>query len=174
MDTSNLEHIAEDRISSELQGAGLLVAKPKFDEKGTDLLVYLEMDDGAWFCRVQCKGRSLKSSNSSSIKIPVDYVTNGFLVALFLEVSEQEKMIYVFLPSEIREWNKSNGDYRLSLYKPTVIKNLKQCLFDKTKVGLINTLIRGAEFSGNFQNLVYASGSCEIARPTSSGVARVK
>ena len=41
-----------------LLDAGLLVAKPKFDINGTDLLVFAEMKDGVKFCRIQCKGRS--------------------------------------------------------------------------------------------------------------------
>lgn len=47
MDTSVLENIAEDRISHELQRHELLVAKPKSDRSGTDLIVLAEMTDEA-------------------------------------------------------------------------------------------------------------------------------
>ena len=55
MDTSTLENIAEDLISHKLQHHGLLVAKPKSDRLGTDLLVFAEMADGVKFCRVKTK-----------------------------------------------------------------------------------------------------------------------
>ena len=64
MDTKVLEMIAECLISAHLQDAGMLVAKPKFDSKGTDLLAFVKMDDGVKFCRIQCKGRCLDNSNS--------------------------------------------------------------------------------------------------------------
>ena len=79
MDTTHLEYTAEDLISHKLMQAGLLVAKPKFDREGTDLLALLQMADGVKFCRIQCKGRSIKDSNSN-IKIPTSYVTNGFVL----------------------------------------------------------------------------------------------
>jgi len=85
-DTSILENIAEDKISSELQKYDLLVAKPKSDRSGTDLLVFAEIADSVKFCRIQSKGRSLEYSSKSYIEIPKKYVTaivgwvDGFIV----------------------------------------------------------------------------------------------
>jgi hypothetical protein len=67
MSTSSLEHIAEDLISHALQRQGILVAKPKFDHDGADLLALLDVSDGAKFCRIQCKGRSFVKGKKSGI-----------------------------------------------------------------------------------------------------------
>ena len=69
MDTKQMEETAENYISSKLQQADILVAKPKFDLNGTDLLAFTNMVDGVKFCRIQCKGRSLANSGSSNISV---------------------------------------------------------------------------------------------------------
>lgn len=74
MDTTLMEYTAEDLIAHKLQRAGILISKPKFDREGTDLIALMEVKGGAIFCRIQCKGRSLIKSESSSIKIPQKYV----------------------------------------------------------------------------------------------------
>ena len=85
MSSSSLEHIAEDFIAHVLQRNHILVAKPKFDHNGTDLIALLDVADGAKFCRIQCKGRSLINCKRSHIDIPEGYVTDAFVVILFVE-----------------------------------------------------------------------------------------
>ena len=43
----------DDFLAHKLQRSGLLVAKPKFDRDGTDLIALMEVADGAKFCRIQ-------------------------------------------------------------------------------------------------------------------------
>lgn len=149
MDTSTLENIAEDLISHKLQQQGLLVAKPKCDRSGTDLLVFAEMADGVKFCRVQCKGRSFANSTSSNIKIPKDYVSNGFFVVLYIEFSADSQELYIFFPSDIQQWKLSQkNEYQLNL-------SLEFYKFETTKVKLIKTQIQNAETQGEFRGLVY-------------------
>ncbi len=128
MDTSVLEHVAEDLISHELQQHGLLVAKPKFDKLGTDLIAFRDMNDGVKFCRIQCKGRSLKSSKSSNIRIPKDYVTDGFFVILFLDTDERREL-YIFFPEDIRNWKCSKDCFQLSFSRPSALSNTKRLNF---------------------------------------------
>lgn len=113
MDTSTLENIAEDYISHRLQRCGMLVAKPKNDRLGTDLMVFDEINDGVKFCRVQAKGRSFASSGKTNVRIPIDYVTNGFVLFLYLEVSEKEfdseAKLYIFFPQEINQSMESDS-----------------------------------------------------------------
>ena len=80
MDTAKTEHIAEDLIAHELQKSGILVAKPKFDREGADLLAFLEIADGVKFCRIQCKGRTIIDSKKSNIRIPQSYVSPSFII----------------------------------------------------------------------------------------------
>ena len=115
MDTSLLENIAEDLVSHRLQQANILVAKPKFDVEGTDLLAFLAMADGVKFCRIQCKGRSLKNG-ASNISIPKRYVTKGFLVFLYIDSLDYSGDLYCFFAQDIEKWSLSAQDqYTLSL-----------------------------------------------------------
>ncbi|HEY5866461.1 MAG TPA: hypothetical protein VI542_13090, partial [Candidatus Tectomicrobia bacterium] len=82
MDTTVMEYTAEDLITHKLLRAKIFVAKPKFDLEGADLLALLNVSDGAKFCRIQCKGRSLVHSPTSQVEIPKGYVTGGFIVFL--------------------------------------------------------------------------------------------
>jgi hypothetical protein len=155
MDTKNLEEVAENFISGELQRAGLLVAKPKFDQKGTDLLVFAEMQDEVKFCRVQCKGRRFGADGRTQIVIPSEYVTNGFLLILYLDAGEWHGNYY-FLASEIQQWDQTpRGAYRLAIKKSKAKDDLKRNAFDTSKIDLIKLLIREAETRGEFHRLVY-------------------
>ena len=50
MDPSVMEYTAEDLIAHKLTRSGFLVAKPRFDQEGADLLAFLKVKDGAKFC----------------------------------------------------------------------------------------------------------------------------
>jgi len=107
MDTSRQAYVAEDLIAHRLQQSGLLVAKPKFDQLGTDLLVFKAIGDGVKFCRIQCKGRSVANANAN-VKIPVQYVTNGFIVFLYVEADAFNGELYCFLANDVRSWKRNS------------------------------------------------------------------
>lgn len=162
MDTTHLEYVAEDLISHKLQQAGLLVAKPKFDKEGTDLLAFAEMSDGVKFCRIQCKGRTIKKS-SSNIKIPEEYVTCGFVVFLYVEANNNESDLFCFIESDIKTWNKnSNNEYQLSLSRGTYATQLANYRFDESKVKLIQGIIEAAEVNGEFRRMIYGSINAQL------------
>ena len=170
MDTSTLEHIAEDKITYELQRNDLLVAKPKNDRLGTDLLVFAEIKDGVKFCRAQSKGRSLINSNTSNITVPKDYVTNGFILFLYLEVDSNTQNLYLFLPPEIREWSvNSSNKYQLNISKSSVLEKLEFFLYDSSKVELIKTIIKNAEIHDEFRGLIRGVGNVQAQPATGSG-----
>ena len=140
MDTKHLETTAEDFISHKLQRAGMLVAKPKFDREGTDLLVFLDMGDGVKFCRIQCKGRSLHGS-ISHVEIPFSYVTNAFVLILYIETGQfnNNPYLYCFFASDIQCWRKTDDNqYGLSLNHSNFESKLKPYAFDDSKVRLID------------------------------------
>jgi hypothetical protein len=158
VDTKNLEQVAESLIAHKLQQAGMLVAKPKFDVKGTDLLAFVEMGDGVKFCRIQCKGRSLIRSPSSII-VPASYVTKGFIVVLYVDTGPKQNL-YCFFESDVQQWRATKSrEYRLSLSPSNVEVKLEFYRLDETKIGLIEKMIRRAEVSGEFQSLVYGRAS---------------
>lgn len=170
-DTSILENIAEDKISFELQKYDLLVAKPKSDRSGTDLLVFAEIADGVKFCRIQCKGRSLEYSARSFIDIRKDYVTDGFLFFLYIYFSYNSEELYVFLPTDIRQWRVKNDKYILELSRSNAVEKFKFYSFSPNKAELIKTLINLAETHGEFKSLIYGSANITTPLPQIRGVA---
>jgi hypothetical protein len=157
MDTTLLEYVAEDLISHRLQQGGLLVAKPKFDQQGTDLLTFAEVGDGVKFCRIQCKGRSVANARAN-VKIPEAYVTNGFVVFLYVESDPYSGDLYCFLANDVRSWNKNRkNEYTLRLSKRDYKSKLVHWLFDSGKIELIRDLIQRAEASGEFRHLIHGT-----------------
>jgi hypothetical protein len=157
MDTIRLSNVAEDLISHKLQRAGMLVAKPKFDQAGTDLLAFVEIGDGVKFCRIQCKGRSVVK-RGSSIEIPEAYVTNGFVFVLYVETGLKERGdLFCFFSNDIRQWRKNkHGKYQLAVPRFSVDEKLAFYRFDDSKIQLIKSVIRSAEMSGEFRGMVFA------------------
>jgi hypothetical protein len=153
MDT--IEHEAVSATAHVLFRNGFLVAKPEPDIKGTDLLAFMEMADGAKFCRLQVKGRSLPNRGSRNLKIPCSYVTNAFAVALYV-VDGAERHHYCFLASDVWAWKRTRDQsaYRLNLTKATYRDKFKAFVFDEARIGLIRVLISQAEFHKEFRVLV--------------------
>jgi hypothetical protein len=109
MDTAHLENTAEDLIAHKLQQSGMLVAKPKFDRNGADLLCFLHIFDAAKFCRIQCKGRSLKNTAKSHVEVPKEYVTDGFVLVLYIEKDNSQcSDLYCFLGREHEKGTKAS------------------------------------------------------------------
>jgi hypothetical protein len=174
MDTSQLEHQAEDFISSYLNRLGLLIAKPKFDVLGTDLLAFSEMNDGVKFCRIQCKGRSFSNSKNSNISIPHSYVTDGFVVFLYVDAPSVGPQLYTFFPNEIKQWpqNKKN-EFVLTFSLSNFESKLAAYKVTELKVKAFKLFIENANVSGEFKGLVIGEVSLSIPAITSSGTLTV-
>jgi hypothetical protein len=158
MDTTHIAYPAEDLIAHKLQRSGLLVAKPRFDIEGADLLVLMSVREGAKFCRVQCKGRSLVKSVSSNVKVPKGYVTRAFVLFLFVDDgNERETNLFCFFSRDIeRSWklktfkNPVKDYYRLSFSKPAFNdvrkkRNLTKYSLTNHKIEEIKNVIRQAD-----------------------------
>jgi len=167
MDTSHFEYTAEDLISHKLQLAGFLVAKPKFDQKGADLLVFMNIDSKTKFCRIQCKGRSLLNSNSSNIEVFNSYISDAFILFLFInDGSESSANLFCFFADDIKKrWklktykDSSKDFYRLSFSKSTFknkIKknNLLDYLFADKTVEKIKNIIKKSDGNKEFDKML--------------------
>jgi hypothetical protein len=165
MDTTHIEYTAEDFISHKLQLAGFLVAKPKFDREGADLLVFMNIDTGTKFCRIQCKGRSLLNSNSSNIVVLKSYISEAFIVfLLIIDNSKNNGNLYCFFSNDIKKsWklktykNYSKDFYRLtfskSTFKNTNNNNLSDYLFTDKTVENIKNIIKNSDSNKEFDKL---------------------
>ena len=175
MDTSQLEHEAEDFIASYLNRHTLLIAKPKFDVLGTDLLAFSQMSDGVKFCRIQCKGRSLANSKASNISIPCEYVTDGFIVFLYIDTPSPEPFLYMFFPAEVRRWKKNKGNnFVLTFSLNKFESKLASYKVTDLKVKALKLFIENANVSGEFKNLVVAEIKFSMPAFTVSVDATVK
>ena len=165
MNTSSLEHIAEDLISHFLLRGGFVVAKPKCDMEGADLLALLNVADGAKFCRIQCKGRSLLKSESNKITVPVGYVTDAFILVLFVEENRcVEESLYCFFGSDIRDWHKTtNGNYyALNFSRSTYRKRIAAHLLSDRTVDEIKKKIIDVDVRGEFKRMIHCYLDAEL------------
>lgn len=146
MDTTHMEYTAEDLIAHKLQRAGLLIAKPKFDREGTDLIALMEVKDGAKFCRIQCKGRSLINSKSSSVKIPKKYTTDSFIVFLYIDDGDVNSThLFTFFVEDIKTWKlKKEDEYILNFTKANFQTILKDKIYSSDTIDKIKFRISRA------------------------------
>lgn len=158
IDTSVMEYTAEDLISHKLQRAGILVAKPKFDQEGADLLGLLDVKDNAKFCRIQCKGRTLRGGRTSEVKLPTGYATNGFVLFLYVETGDRETThLFCYLGHEIREnWNPRDGLYVLSLTASKLIDELQPFVFNDSRIWDIKKAIISIDVGPEFNTMGHA------------------
>jgi hypothetical protein len=162
MDTTHIAYTAEDLISHKLQRSGLLVAKPKFDRDGTDLLAFMSVDNGTKFCRIQCKGRSLIKSSKANVDVFESYVTAGFILFLFInDGNDSASNLFCFFPDDIKKrWvlktnKESKKIYSLSFSKSTFNDinkkgNLIEYFFSEQKIEQIKIIIRKSDIKEEF------------------------
>lgn len=161
MDTTTFAYVAEDRIAYELQRGGIFVAKPRFDFGGADLLGMLKVGDDAKFCRIQCKGRSVRSGRSQ-IVIPSEYVTPGFVLFLYVEAEDEANHLYCFFESEIRAWcpRKVKGrPYRLSIPRKSYQRKLRENVFTRPVIDKIRSAIQRSDPKTEWTVLIKGTSS---------------
>jgi len=142
-DSSLPEDVALYRVNSELLDLGFIVAKPKPDLDGADLIIIPGYHIDKRPIRVQSKGRSLKNNKPHHIEIPKKYVDNSFVAFLYLRVPNKTKVyLYVFFPNEISSWyiNKKN-EYTLSLSPKTFSKTLGKYKWNNRKIKLLKRYV---------------------------------
>ena len=166
MDTSHMEYTAEDLISHKLSRAGLLVAKPKFDRDGADLLGFMNVKKGTKFCRIQCKGRSLINSKSSNVEVLKNYVSGAFVLFLFIDDGSKDATnLFCFFTNDIeRNWKlktheeSSKDFYRLSFSRTSFNKtNEQQSLLKysvtEDKIEEIKSIIKNSDSEKEFDKM---------------------
>lgn len=158
-DSDFLEKEAELKIASELLRYEIIVAKPKVDKLGADLLAMLRVDDGAHFIRVQSKGRSLEKRKSCHIEIPKNYVTESFVCFLYLrQPSVSGVILSVFFSDDILSWTINRKDeYTFSVSVGSYQEKLKPYKFNGEKVKRLIEVIQIADIEKQFNLLINLS-----------------
>ncbi|MGE4233980.1 MAG: hypothetical protein AB7F43_11680 [Bacteriovoracia bacterium] len=127
-----MEKEAEHRVLTELLKIGVLLARPEYDSRGTDLLALSSDEDRAVFLRLQCKGRS--TQKKSFIEIPVGYVSDSFVVFLYTR-NKSITNLFCFFRSEIKLWEKTVKNKKEYYILPIAIDHAKQHSFESALWG---------------------------------------
>jgi len=167
MDTTHLAFTAEDLISHKLERVGLLVAKPKFDIEGADLLAFITINKGAKFCRIQCKGRTVIKSKSSNVTVPKKYVYGAFILFLFVDDGNYlETNLFCFSTQDIianwklKTFKDSQKDFFTLSFSKSTYKNhrsknnLLKYLYSDDKVEHIQKIIKQSDIDKEFEFLI--------------------
>ena len=171
-----MEYTAEDLIAHKLQRAGILISKPKFDRDGTDLMGLMEVKGGSRFCRIQCKGRSLINSDTSSIKIPKDYVQGAFVAFLYIDDGNNENTwVYNFFVGDIRNWKLNDkNEYILNLKKSSFTEDLAGHEFSVDSIQKIKDVINKSDVHNEIINITPPSYRSFIAHRDKSETVSVE
>lgn len=176
MDSSIMEYTAEDLISHKLSREGLLVAKPKFDQAGSDLLIFLDVGDGAKFCRVQCKGRSLINSKQTQVDVFKKYVSDAFILFLFVETGHKDiTNLFCFMGSDIRQnWQMRDHKYELSITDKKITSEFSDFIFDTNKINQIKKAILNVDIKGEFDKIIHGYADITLDPITVSATGKLK
>lgn len=152
MDTTHIAYTAEDLIAHKLQRYGLLVAKPKFDQNGADLIALDEVKDGAKFCRIQCKGRSIRIRNNTQVNVPEKYVEGAFILFLYIDKGDDNTNLFCFFVDDIKNTWKLKRDMNYYLYiNKNSFDNLLEYRFETKTIAKIKDIIRSSHSTLEFK-----------------------
>ncbi len=157
MDTKLLEQIGETFIISSLLDQSILVAKPHFDQLGTDLIGFTSIDDKAKFCRIQCKYRELRKT--TPIQIDSNYVVGAFVLFLYIK-ADGKKHFYCLLPKDIKhifkQKSKNKKFYQLSISRKTLqeLEEDKSIRFTPERAVAIRNLMKFSSPDLEFRRMV--------------------
>ncbi len=163
-----LEEIAECKVKVKLLSSDIITAKPVVDVEGADLLAIMRVQDGAKFARIQCKGRTLKTSLSrSSIKIKKSYVTGTFTCLLYLVcLYDKTEHLLCFFAHDIKDrkdlWILKDNIYSLSLYGKSFKEKYDLFDFNNDRVRALKDMIEASDIGKEFR---YGFGKGKITLP---------
>jgi hypothetical protein len=162
-DTKRMEMVAENLIAHFLQRHNLLVAKPHFDQEGGDLYA-LTTNDSIRFCRIQCKGRTVRPGQGNNVKISKDLNLKSLVVCLFVDDGTFENLnIFVFFQDDIMKWETTpdGSGYVLSLSYNTLSSRLGPHRVTEQTIERIANEIMSVELPTSAQFKFTASGGVE-------------
>lgn len=147
MDTKPLQKQAENYISANLIKYEFKVTEPFFDEDGTDLLVVQNLLlKNTKFLKIQCKGRSIKNGDSS-VRIPISYVEDNFVLFLYIIDKDRNDSIYIFFPEQIKEWKKNKSqEYNLIINEKKILSDYFQSkIFNNHMSKILRSILNKTE-----------------------------
>lgn len=146
VDNKPLEEQAEAYLKSMLLKYNFNVTKPSFDKNGIDLLIIDRPDKKLTkTLKVQSKGRSL-GKRGTNVTIPVSYVTDEFILFIYIDKGDETNLLYMFTRYDIESWSKNNKSYTLSITKKLLnSEEMDKRKFNNSKVDELRAILTAAE-----------------------------
>lgn len=133
---------AENLISHHLLKHKFKLSKPTFDIQGADLLILDSIDNMATkFLKIQSKLRTIGDKKGSEVSIPLEYVTDNFVLFLYLNREDEAEVLYTFFKDDIVNWRIKNNEYKLGLSENSVLE-LRENIFSKKTVDTLKKLLK--------------------------------
>lgn len=128
---------AELLITSFLIKNNFKVTKPTFDEDGADLLILDGIaEKSTKFLKIQSKLRTIDDKKGSSVDVPIDYVTDNFILFLYVNRPCKDEVLYTFFAEDIKLWNENHKGYRLNITENSILLHADK-IFSGKVVGKI-------------------------------------
>ena len=150
IDPQQVESAAQDHIASILARHNMLVAIPKFDKKGADLLILYGYETSKTaILRVQSKGRTFGEDGRARVEIPKRYVTENFvLFCCFVDPSSIKTL--VFFNDDLEKYPEKDGKIEISFYQKT-IQDYALLEFSTLKADRIKEILRRIDSAKEIQ-----------------------
>ncbi len=155
-------------VSATLLQNNIITAHPDVDINGADLLAIMQIEDGAKFARIQCKGRTLKNESATChIDIKKEYVTGTFTCILKIRyANESNEYLFCFFVNDIKGradlWKDKGSHFTLHLYGKTFKKKLDLFYLTQSRIGALQEIIRESDANKEFH---YSFGNLELSLP---------
>lgn len=132
------EKQAESLIEHHLLKHKFKVAKPSFDQHGADLLILDGIEQkNTRFLKIQSKLRTISDKGNSLVDIQQEYVTDNFVLFLYVNREEEDERLYVFFKEDIETWRVRKGAFWLTISEG-VISGLGTNIFNRETAREIN------------------------------------
>ena len=145
-DNKPLEEQAELAVKHHLIKHGFSIAKPSYDTQGGDILIIEKPNEQfSKILKVQSKGRTLGKSGTN-VRIPISYVTDDFILFIYLVKEDNSDFLYVLFAKDIKQWTSNGKEYTLSITESFIEKEymIKKLLSDN-KISQIKELLKKAQ-----------------------------
>lgn len=145
-DNKPLEEQAELAVKHHLIKHGFSIAKPSYDTQGGDILIIEKPNEQfSKILKVQSKGRTLGKSGTN-VRIPISYVTDDFILFIYLVKEDNSDFLYVLFAKDIKQWTSNGKEYTLSITESSIEKEymIKKLLSDN-KISQIKELLKKAQ-----------------------------
>jgi hypothetical protein len=163
------EKIAIANIIFFLLSHKIITAEPAVDMNGADLLALIQIEDGAKFARIQCKGRKVADPESRNpVEVIKTYVTGTFTLLLNVDYAfNSTHHLFCFFANDIKArpdlWKVTENEYVLTLHGKSFENQLDLFRFTESRVGVLKEIIRDSEMGKDFA-YGFAKGNIRLPR----------